>query len=150
MHVWHSSPLIVSFKHNHITSHPLTCYAYVNSSTFLPNICSTIISPKEYLGFPIIITHTCTWKPIFGDEDVTILPLFNEFCPQNSSTCILKQNTDILILIFIFYSSRCFLNIIISPNNLNHRKFMFSKLFNFIIHNIYRFVNHQIFYTFHL
>ena len=46
--------------------------------------------------------------------------------------------------------SRCFLNIVISPNNLNHRKSMFSKLFNFIIHDIYWFVNHQIFYTFHL
>ena len=36
-----------SFKPSYITSHPLSCHAYVNSSTFLPNSCSTIISPRS-------------------------------------------------------------------------------------------------------
>ena len=144
---WQLLNLLVS-KPSYTTSQSLSCHAYVNSSIFFSNTYSTIKSPKSTQGFQSQSYIHVRENLVFGDENVTILPHFKEFCPQNSSTCILKQHTDILILVFIFYLSRCFL--IISPNNLNRRKFRFSNISDFRIHNIYTFVNYQILYTFHL
>ena len=149
LYVWQLLNLLVS-KPSHVANQPLSCHAYVNSSIFLSNTYSIFMSPQNTQGFQLSSRTYVHENLVFGDEDVTILPLFKEFCPQNSSTYILKQNTDFLIFVFIFYLSRCFLNTPISPNNLNLQRFRFSNLLVFRIHNIYIFVNHQFFYTFHL
>ena len=91
-----------------------------------------------------ITLRFCMYDLGFLVVDVTILPLFKNFVlkihlPVSSN----KYGYSRFHLFFYFL--HCFLKIMISPNNLNHQKFIFSKLSNLMIHNVRWSFNHQFF-----